>query len=57
MANNARLIDVNTIIQAGINPKTGLPLKMGSEDKCNLKNDIRRTLRILDEQNAINRYT
>ena len=56
MANNARLPDINTLIQAGIDPKTGLPIRV-DEEKCNLKNDIRRTLRILDEQNAINRYT
>lgn len=56
MANNARLPDINTLIQAGIDPKTGLPIRV-DEEKCTLKNDIRRTLRILDEQNAINRYT
>lgn len=56
MANNAKLPDLNTLIQAGIDPKTGLPIRV-DEEKCTLKNDIRRTLRILDEQNAINRYT
>ena len=56
MANNARLPDINTLIQAGIDPKTGLPIRV-DEEKCTLKNDIRRVLRILDEQNAINRYT
>ena len=56
MANNAKLPDLNTLIQAGIDPKTGLPIRI-DEEKCTLKNDIRRVLRILDEQNAINRYT
>lgn len=56
MANNARLPDINTLIQAGIDPKTGLPIRV-DEEKCTLKNDIRRVLRVLDEQNAINRYT
>ena len=48
--------DPSTLISAGIDPKTKLPLKM-TESDCNLKRDIRRLLRILDEQNAINRYT
>ena len=54
--NNAKIVDVNTLIQAGFNPKTGLPIKVDSEDKCLLKENIRKTLRVLDEQNAINRY-
>ena len=54
--NNAKIADVNTLIQAGFNPKTGLPIKVDSEDKCLLKENIRKTLRVLDEQNAINRY-
>lgn len=57
MKNNARLTDPNTLIQAGIDPKTGLPIKMTSSDeKCTLKLDIKKALRVLDEQNAINRY-
>ena len=56
MANNARITDVNTIIAAGINPKTGLPYKMGGTDNPN-KQDIKAALRIMDEQDAINRYT
>lgn len=55
MANNAKMYDINTLVQAGIDPKTGLPIRI-DEDKCNLKCDIRRVLRVLDEQNAINRY-
>ena len=41
--------------QAGINPKTGLPLKMGGS-KETLKIDIRKFLRLVDEQDAVNRY-
>lgn len=52
--NNASMQDVNALIQAGINPKTGLPLKM---EGCNLKNEIRKQLRIMDEQDAVNRFT
>lgn len=55
--NNAKIIDTNLLIQAGINPKNGLPIKFGDgEDQCMLKVNIKRTLRILDEQDAINRY-
>lgn len=51
-----KLNDVNTLVQAGIDPKTGLPYKMVSHDSCNLLNDIRRVLRIIDEQDAVNRF-
>lgn len=56
MANKPTIIDVNTIISAGINPKTKLPYKMNGTDNPN-KADIKAALRIMDEQNAINRYT
>ena len=51
-----RLNDPSILLQAGMDPKTGLPVRMETEEKCMLKNDIRKSLRILDEQNAINRY-
>lgn len=54
--NNSALYDPTQLIQAGINPKTGLPLKLGSSP-CTLKSDIKKQLRILDEQDAINRFT
>ena len=54
--NNARLYDPTALIQAGINPKTGLPYKMGAMTGSR-KGDIRKVLRILDEQTAINRFT
>lgn len=52
----ANLPDVNTLIKAGINPKTGLPTKMGDSPEA-LKEAEKRLLRIMDEQEAINRYT
>ena len=39
---------------AGINPKTGLPLKFSN--KCTTKEDIKKLLRNIDEQDAVNRY-
>lgn len=44
------------LIQAGINPKTGLPIKIDALD-CARKSNILKQLRILDEQDAVNRYT
>ena len=35
------LPDLNLLYQAGINPKTGLPLKFG-DVKCTLKEDIKK---------------
>ena len=55
--NNARLTDPTMLIQAGIDPKTGLPIKASSLSPCNLKADIKKNLRIMDEQNAINCFT
>lgn len=65
MANNpykpnvgkSALYDLDTLIQAGIDPKTGLPKKMGNGADCNLKSGIKALLRILDEANAVNRFT
>ena len=57
MANNAKLYDPTTLIQAGIDPKTGLPSKVAGKFPCQLKEDEKRLLRIMDEQDAINRYT
>lgn len=54
--NNARLPDISTLIAAGIDPKTGLPIRM-AETGCNLKPNIKKLMRIVDEQNAVNRYS
>ena len=56
MANNAKIIDINTLIQAGIDPKTGLPSRVVADDSPVLKDNIRKLLRIIDEQDAINRF-
>lgn len=50
----AKLPDLTTLYQAGINPKTGLPVKLS--DKKHLKEDIKKFLRLIDEQDAVNRY-
>ena len=49
------IFDINTLIQAGINPKTGLPMKMGNP-RCLSKEGLKKILRIIDEQDAVNRY-
>ena len=54
--NNAKIANLEPIIAAGIDPKTGLPIKMASSYEGK-KPEIKKQLRILDEQNAINRYT
>ena len=56
----AKLPQTQLKIQAGFDPKTSLPLKMVNGTNYNdstLSFDIRKQLRILDEQNAVNRYT
>lgn len=55
--NNAKLPNLETLIQAGIDPKTGLPSKISSMCKSHLKEDVKKALRILDETDAVNRYT
>lgn len=53
---NPKILDIDTLIQAGINPKTGLPLKLGNR-RCSTKEDIKRAIRKNDEQIFVNRYT
>lgn len=55
MANNARIPDLDLLIQAGINPKTGLPIKFGNR-RCSTKEDIKKVIRKNDEQIAVNKY-
>ena len=51
------LYDLETFFQAGIDPKTGLPLKMGPDGMSSWRKEaVKKTLRILDEQDAVNRY-
>lgn len=53
---NPMLPNIEAIIAAGINPKTGLPIKMGGK-KCTLKQDIAKQLRINDQQSFVMRFT
>ena len=53
--NNAKILDIDTLIQAGINPKTGLPVKFGNR-RCSTKEDIKKVIRKNDEQIAVNKY-
>lgn len=55
--NNASIVDSNMLIQAGIDPKTGLPLKFASGDPAALKANVKKTLRIIDEQDCVNSFT
>lgn len=57
--NNASMRDIDTLISAGIDPKTGLPIRAGGGggSKCFRKEDAKLAFRIMDEQNAVNRYT
>lgn len=53
--NNAKMLDMSMYLKAGINPKTGLPIKYSTEDS-KLQEGIKKALRIKDEQLATNRY-
>lgn len=55
--NNAAIYDLQTLVQAGIDPKTGLPLKVVNGLPCKLKEGIKALFRIIDEQDAVTRYT
>lgn len=54
--NNAKLLDPRALLAAGINPVTGLPMKMGAAGEGFRKESIKKNLRIIDEQDAVNRY-
>lgn len=51
-----RMYDLSSMIQMGINPKTGLPVKMGNQNKCELKDNMKRQIREMDLETAVNRY-
>lgn len=53
----AGIYDLDTYRAAGIDPRTGLPLKVAGESKAFLKEGIRGLLDVVDRQNAINRFT
>ena len=52
-----RMIDVNLLIQAGINPKTLLPFKFENYiDDDDLVDSIKGVVSVIDRQDAVNRY-
>ena len=50
------MYDLNLLIQAGIDPKTGLPKKLGACSNST-KEEIKANLQIVDRQDAINCFT
>lgn len=57
-SNNAKLPNIGPMIQAGINPKTGLPIKAeNTSNTPGFKANNKKLLRIVDEQDALNRFT
>lgn len=53
--NNACLPNLEPLMQFGINPKTGLPIKFDLDNPVALKENIRKQLRVQDEQMAVNK--
>lgn len=53
----AKLPDLQTLIQAGIDPKTRLPIKAVGADPTFLKENIRKMFEIIDRQDAVRRFT
>lgn len=51
------IANVEPYIQAGINPNTGLPVKFTDNLDCALKDNIKKVIRVVDEQNAVNKGT
>lgn len=50
----AGIPDIESLVRAGIDPKTGKPLAMSDDGK--MYEDLRRIFRIIDEQDAVNRF-
>ena len=48
--------DTSTLLAAGIDPKTRLPIRIKDATKAALKTNVKKLFRIVDEQDAINRY-
>lgn len=55
--NNAKLTIDELYLMAGIDPKTGRPTRQTTTCDAKIKEGIKKQLRILDEQDAVNRYT
>lgn len=56
MAKGPYLPDLEPFIAAGIDPKTHLPKRIAAGCKSHLKEDVKCFLRLIDEQDAVNRY-
>lgn len=52
----ARLPNMKIFEELGIDHKTGLPKKFSSVDSKSLMEDVRKFFRLIDEQDAVNRY-
>lgn len=52
-----KMVPLDLYVQAGIDPKTGLPLKCSGSVPSELVNNVKRQLNIVDLQDALNRYT
>ena len=50
------MYDLMTMIQLGIDPSTGKPTRTGILSDNKIKEEVRRVIRIMDEQEAVNRY-
>lgn len=50
------IANIEPLIQAGIDPNTGLPVKLGAGMGTYLKTDIKRMIGIMDYQDSINRF-
>ena len=57
MAKGPCLPNLDMLRQMGIDPKTGLPVKLSLGNRTSTKADIKKALRKHDEQLAVNRYT
>lgn len=51
------MANLDQIFAAGIDPKTGLPVKVETGQQVGLNRDIMKLLKTIDEQDAINRFT
>lgn len=54
--NNAKLPWLDGMYQVGIDPKTGLPLKLGMGQRCNTKDDLKRLFRDQDKRLNVNMF-
>lgn len=53
--NNAKMYDLQTLIEAGIDPNTGLPIRLG--DIADLSQSYYTLLKEMDRQDFVNKGT